>query len=301
MDENKWLAKSMKLLENIQEEYGVIYINGYFGVIENNNFVLNLLDIKKELGNIIEIISVETKEDFIRLKKDLEKLHTYNFEVSETEFRHRIKTAGVERQDKDDRDRPMTVFEVKVDDYNSINLYEMYDGRVKYVKYQGDEIHNGHTTFSFNQNMTYELIFLNNMYQLKMGKDIKYKKEIIEDLNDVKNKEKALDNLFKDITPEVEVVKEVSVEEEVVINLNKDDFIKKETVNEERILLEDYLVVKIAKHMYGEKWNSQAVLNQVMKDTFIKEFKENNPEEYEELFKTMLIEIVGYVKTLNND
>lgn len=307
MEENKWLIKAIKLLKDIEDEYGIIFINDYFCNIKGDNyenyvFVMDLLDNKKELGKVLDIISITTKEDFNRLKENVDKIHQYNFEISESEFRHRLKATGFEYQDIDDKNRPMTVFEVKVDEYNSIRLCELCDKRIKYEKYKGDERYKGKTTFSFSANMAYEITFLNNMYQLKIGHDIYGKQKMIKEDIEINLKEKALDNLFNEIKPEIELKKESMNEneedEEIVINLNKKDFIKDNHTKIENVPFEDYLMIKIVKHMYGDNWKSEIALSRISEDTFLQEFKQNNPDEFNDIFKTMLIECIGYVKNL---
>lgn len=304
MENNKWLKKAIKLLQAVESNYGIIYFNNYFCHMEGDseeNYVLtiDLLDTKKVLGNVIDMIAVETKEHYQELKVNLDKFHQFNIEISESEFRHKIKIAGNELHEVDDRDRPMTVFEVRIDEYNAIRLCELCDGRINYEKYQGNAEANGKTRFSFSQNMSYEIFFINNMYQLKIGNNGYTKREVAKEIENDIDKEKALESLFNEMSKEVidDVTKEPIEEREVVININKENFIKEETVKE-KIPFEDYLLIKVAKYMYGDNWNSDVGLSRLKEANFLEEFKENNPEIFEDIFKTMLIEVRGYVKKI---
>ena len=304
MEGNKWLKKAIKLLQSVEANYGIIYFNNYFCHMEGDNednyvFTIDLLDTKKVLGNVAKMIDVKTKEDYNELKTNLDKFHQFNIEISESEFRHRIKMAGNELHEVDDRDRPMTVFEVRADEYNAIRLCELCDGRIIYEKYQGTAELNGKTRFSFSYNMSYEILFINNMYQIKIGNDGYTKRESFKEVAVESNidKEKALESLFTEIDKEIVKEEEEQIKEEIVINIKKEDFVKEEPVKE-RLPFEDYLFIKVIKYMYGDNWNSEVGLSRLKEDNFLEEFKENNPEVFEDIFKTMLIEVRGYVKKL---
>lgn len=310
MADNKWLKKSFALLKSMQDDYGVIYFSSYFCNIEGENeddsiFVIELLDVKKTLGKVIDMINVETKEDYQNLKSEIEKINEFNVEISEAEFRHRIKSIGQKINTIDDRERPMLAYEIRVDEYNAIRLCELCDGRFYYEKYQGNAKANGKTKFLFNQNMSYEIAFINNMQQLINGNNgyrIKASTNI-ESEEFVENKVKALEGLFNEAKEDAHIdLKEIS-QDEVVINIDRNNFIEKHKIiaieNEENDFpFQDYLLIKILKQMYGNYWTSEVSLSRLNEKDLLKEFKENNPEVFEEIFKTMLIEVSGYIKHL---
>lgn len=312
MDENKWVQKSFALLKSMQDDYGVLFFSNYLCFMEgdsvdNSVFVIELLDIKKTLGRVIDLINVETKEDFLQLKSELESIKDLNIKISELEFRHRIKSIATKINTLDERERPMVAYEIRVDDYNAIRLCELCDGRFYYEKHTGTEKAHGKTKFLFNQNMSYEIAFVNNMQQLHKGNN-GYRDKNYTNNNEVvvEEKIKAIENLF--VEKKEDICKE---EKEVVININKKSFVEKpreikiqidndyEDIDSSGdIPFEDYLKLKVLKYMYGSHWTTDVALARLKEEDFLKEFKENNPEVFDEIFKTMLIEVRGYVKLL---
>lgn len=311
MADNKWVQKSYTLLKSMQEKYGVLFFSNYICFMDGNNvddsvFVIELINVKKTLGKVIDLINVETKEDFQQLKAELERIEDFNIEISEVEFRRRIKSIATRIDTIDDRERPMVAYEVRVDDYNAIRMCELCDGRYYYEKHTGNEKANGKTKFLFNKNMSYEIAFINNMQQLQKGnsgyrdKNNSLKEVVTEE------KIKAIENLFSETTKEENNDKK---EKELVINIDKKSFIEKpreikleietETIHKDgEIPFEDYLKLKVLKTLYGSHWTTDVALARLKEDNFLQEFKENNPEVFEEIFKTMLIEVRYYVRNL---
>lgn len=295
--EEKWYKKVSKLIQLSEKENGLIYFNGYLCNLMSEGYMKDKLIVKmfgyeKELGYISDLIKIHNKDDLNSLKEELEKIKNLNFECTEDEFKLKIKSLATVKKEFDDYKVLMTVYEVKANECNAIRLCEYEDGTYKYEKLEGYEKHFGKTKLTFSNNMSYEIIYLTNMSRLQLSEG-ECEVSNIHKKQD-KKIEKSIEQLFNHNVEETTHINEVEVEyEEIEVKL--------EVINEEDKYkaLSDYLIVKIAKHLYGIDWRLEENLIKLTQVDFVTTFKQNYPEDYDDILKELLIEARCLIKKIS--
>jgi len=286
--EEKWYKKVSKLIQLSEKENGLIYFNGYLCHLISEGYMKDKLIVKmfgfeKDLGYISDLIKIHDKDDLNSLKEELEKIKDINFECTEDEFKLKIKSLATVKKELDDYKVLMTVYDVRVDEHNTIRLCEYEDGSYKYEKWEGWQNNYGRTKLTFSNNMTYELIYLINFGRLKRNNmNKKYDKKV----------EKSIEQLFNHNIEESTQDVEVSYEE---IEM-KQDILDEDAKYK---IFSDYLAIKIAKHLYGLDWILSENLMKLTDKDFVIKFKEEYPEDYEDILKELLIESRCLIKKMS--
>ena len=158
-----WNYKAIKYMEEFQRKNSVFYYNGYICRLQDGLIKAPMLkDSKLIFDTNKDKLVTKDKQGYLITKLEIEKLNEMKFNLSKEEFIDLFIKHGEKDHCLYKRESSHS-YKIAYNDYNYMIMYKTKSNKYYFVKIEGSEDEWRTLSFSFNNNMLCELIFIYNM------------------------------------------------------------------------------------------------------------------------------------------